>query len=206
MRRFGYIFRVLQGSLLVGVLVGSGVAHAEVWVHTDASGTVHFSDNPRHQGYRQRLPNRPVFALAANHRPGARRPRARRWDGFILGAGRRHGLAPALLKAVIHAESAFDAEAVSSKGAQGLMQLMPSTATALGVDDPFNPWQNIDGGTRYLARLVWSHRGDLSLALAAYNAGSEAVRRHRGIPPYEETRSYVRKVLELYRRYHGDFD
>ena len=206
MRHFGSIRGPVPGFLLVGMLAVPLGAVAGVWEYTDAQGTVHFSDSPRHAGFRERAPEPMLDARGRERRPGGFRRGVAAWDSFIVGAGRRHGISPALLKAVIHAESGFDVRAVSQKGAQGLMQLMPPTAASLGVDDPFNPWQNIDGGTRHLARLVRTHRGDLSLALAAYNAGSEAVRRHRGIPPYSETRNYVRKVLEFYRHYHGDFD
>jgi soluble lytic murein transglycosylase-like protein len=109
------------------------------------------------------------------------------------------------VKAVIHAESAFDPRAISNKGALGLMQLMPGTAQQLGVDDPFNPWQNIEAGVRYLSSLIERFDGDLSLGLAAYHAGERTVRRYSGIPPYRETRNYVRRVLTLHRRYDADF-
>lgn len=112
---------------------------------------------------------------------------------------RRHGLDPELVRAVVSVESGFRAEAVSSKGAQGLMQLMPTTAAALGVGDAFDPVQNLDGGARHLGALLTLYGGDLQRALAAYNAGEGAVARHGGIPPYRETRAYVRKVLKRYR-------
>jgi soluble lytic murein transglycosylase-like protein len=123
----------------------------------------------------------------------------------IRWAGQSHGLSPALVKAVVHAESLFDPYAISTKGALGLMQLMPRTADQLGVDDPFNPWQNIEGGTRYLSHLIQRFQGDLSLGLAAYHAGERTVRRYSGIPPYRETRRYVSRVLTLYRHYDADF-
>jgi soluble lytic murein transglycosylase-like protein len=85
------------------------------------------------------------------------------------------------------------------------MQLMPHTAERMGVDDALDPWQNIDGGTRYLSQLIERFPGELHLALAAYNAGPEAVKRHRGVPPYEETRTYVRRVLRYYEKYDADF-
>ncbi|HUG53603.1 MAG TPA: lytic transglycosylase domain-containing protein [Vicinamibacteria bacterium] len=110
-------------------------------------------------------------------------------------AARRHRLDPELVRAVIAVESGFRPQAVSPKGAQGLMQLMPATARALGVTDPFDPAQNVEGGTRHLKALVERYGGDLERALAAYNAGEGAVARHRGIPPFRETRDYVRKVL-----------
>lgn len=112
---------------------------------------------------------------------------------------RRHGLDPELVMAVAGVESAFQAKAVSRKGAQGLMQLMPGTARDLGVADPFDPAANLDGGTRYLRDLLATYDGDLPKALAAYNAGPTAVNRHQGVPPYKETRDYVKKVLHRYR-------
>jgi len=114
-------------------------------------------------------------------------------------AARRHGLDPELVIAVVSVESGFRPEAVSPKGAQGLMQLMPKTAESLGVADAFDPEQNLDGGVRHLGELLALYDGDVERALAAYNAGEGAVHRHHGVPPYRETRAYVRKVLERYR-------
>ncbi len=114
-------------------------------------------------------------------------------------AARRHGVDPELVLAVVAVESAFRKDAVSPKGAQGLMQLMPGTASALGVDDALDPAENLDGGTRHLGSLLALYGGDLRRALAAYNAGEGAVARHGGVPPYRETRAYVRKVLERYQ-------
>lgn len=129
---------------------------------------------------------------------------AQRGGGDVLvllrEAAARNRLDPALVRAVVAVESAFHKDAVSEKGAQGLMQLMPATATALGVRDAFDPAQNLDGGARHLAALVQSYAGDLNKALAAYNAGEGAVARYGGVPPYRETKDYVAKVL---KRYHG---
>lgn len=113
-------------------------------------------------------------------------------------AARRHGLDPALVLAVVKVESGFRPEAVSPKGAQGLMQLMPATAAGLGVENALDPAQNLDGGARHLAALVVRYGGDLKKALAAYNAGEGAVARHGGVPPYRETRAYVKTVLGRY--------
>lgn len=110
----------------------------------------------------------------------------------------RYGLDPRLVLAVIAAESAFDRKAVSPKGAQGLMQLMPQTASRFGVDDAFDPEQNLHGGMTYLAWLLKQFPGRLDHAIAAYNAGEEAVEQYRGIPPYAETREYVQRVLGYY--------
>ncbi len=114
-------------------------------------------------------------------------------------AAERHGLDPELVLAVVAVESGFRPEAVSPKGAQGLMQLMPATAAELGVRNAFDPGENLDGGTRHLGSLLTLYGGDVERALAAYNAGAKAVERSKGVPPYRETRAYVRKVLKQYK-------
>jgi hypothetical protein len=119
---------------------------------------------------------------------------------LAVATARRHGLDPELVLAVVSVESAFRPRAVSPRGAQGLMQLMPRTAESLGVEDAFDPEQNLDGGTRHLGFLLSLYEGDVERALAAYNAGEGAVARHGGIPPFRETREYVRKVLEKYEQ------
>lgn len=124
-----------------------------------------------------------------------------RYDGLIAGTAGKYDLDFALVKAVIKAESNFNTNAVSRKGAKGLMQLMPQMASVLGVNDCFDPSDNIDGGIRFLRYLLDTYQGDLSLAMAAYNAGEGAVAKYRGIPPFSETRNYVRRVLEHYDQY-----
>jgi soluble lytic murein transglycosylase-like protein len=116
-------------------------------------------------------------------------------------AARTYGLEPALIRAVIHAESGFQAKAQSRKGARGLMQLMPETARQHGVANSFNGHQNIQAGSAYLAALLQQFDGDQTLALAAYNAGPAAVRKFSGIPPFNETRSYLKRVQLLLQRY-----
>ena len=123
-------------------------------------------------------------------------------DGFVPALAREYGLEPALVWAVIHTESNFDTQCVSRAGARGLMQLMPKTAKLLGVQDPFDPRENVAGGVKYLKRMLQRFNGDQTLALAAYNAGPTAVSRYGGVPPYSETRRYLRKVdyyLSKYR-------
>jgi hypothetical protein len=119
---------------------------------------------------------------------------------LILPAASKYGVEPELVAAVIWAESSGDPNAVSTRGARGLMQLMPETARELGITRILDPQENVEGGTRYLRKMLDAHEGDLSLALAAYNAGPEAVRRYGGIPPYKETRAYVGRVMRVYER------
>jgi soluble lytic murein transglycosylase-like protein len=129
--------------------------------------------------------------------PAAAPVRARRgseFDTIIDDHARAQGLSPVLVRAVIEAESAFNPRAVSRVGAMGLMQLMPGTARDLGVSDPFDPSENIRGGTTYLRALLDRFDGDVRLALAAYNAGPGAVERYDNVPPYRETRNYVAKI------------
>jgi len=127
------------------------------------------------------------------------------YDDIILKAARDYGIDPAVIKAVIMAESGFNPQAISYAGAQGLMQLMPRTAGALEIDDALDPQANIIGGTRYLKRLLERFDGNLELALAAYNAGIRNVRRHHGIPPFKATRRYIAKIkiYHLYYRQQG---
>lgn len=120
---------------------------------------------------------------------------------IILKNSRQYNVDPLLVKAMIMAESGFNPNAVSQVGAQGLMQLMPITAKSLGVEDAFNPEQNIQGGVKYIKRLLDRFNGDVELALAAYNAGSRKVRKFKGVPPYPETKNYVRKVSNLLSNY-----
>lgn len=116
-------------------------------------------------------------------------------DGLIAQMGQKYGINPGLIREVVRAESGFNSDAVSPVGAQGLMQLMPGTAASYGVNDTFDPVQNLDGGTHFLADLLNRFQGNVPLALAAYNAGPGAVEKYQGIPPYKETQAYVQTIM-----------
>lgn len=129
------------------------------------------------------------------------KPQPERYAAQFRSAAKKHGLDDAWLRAIAHAESGFDAKAVSPKGAQGVMQLMPATARGYGVTDAYSPAQSIEAGAEHLRALVRRYRGDLTLAAAAYNAGVGAVARFDGVPPYRETRAYIAKVQTLHASY-----
>ena len=121
-------------------------------------------------------------------------------DSAVSAASTRHGIDSDLITSVIHAESDFKAHAISPKGARGLMQLMPQTASHLGISNPFDPAANVDGGTRYLRELLDFYHDDMIKALAAYNAGPQRVARYHGVPPYHETHAYVARVIREFNR------
>jgi len=159
----------------------------------------------------RRLPGSiPVLSFTVETPPGepahagfgtAGKPQPDRYAAQFRSAARKHGLDDAWLRAIAHAESGFDAKAVSPKGAQGIMQLMPATARTYGVTDVYSPAQSIDAGARHLRVLLRRYGGDLTLAAAAYNAGAGAVARFGGVPPYRETRAYIAKVQTLHASY-----
>lgn len=188
---------MLLVSLLVpALLVSAPSAPAgSIYKHVDENGVTHFTNVPTSPEYQVvSLPKLRKFSPAPATAEGS-------YEQMIRTASRIYGLDHRLVRAVIKAESNFDPGAVSHKGAMGLMQLMPETARDMGVKDPFDPLQNIFGGVRYLKFLMDRFDNSLFLALAAYNAGPEAVTKHGGIPPFEETNAYLRRVLRYYMKY-----
>jgi len=189
-------------------ILSQGAVCADIYKYVDKDGVLHYTNVPTQASSKvvslppatpeniNRFFPAPVPAL-----PYRQASDQTHFDPHIRLICQAHGLDYNLVKAVIRAESAFDPQAVSPKGAKGLMQLMPGTSRDLGVVDPFDPHQNIDGGTRYLKMLLDRFNNNLILALAAYNAGPESVAKYGGVPPYDETQIYVRRVLEFYTRY-----
>ncbi len=170
-------------------------------------GAVTFTTRKPPPGANFRIVTHPTTRYSSTIKNSYRRyrlggPIKSRYDKIITEMAEAFSLEPALVKAVVHVESAFNARAKSHKGAMGLMQLMPQTAKRFGVANAYHPVENVRGGVTYLRQLLTRYQGDTRLALAAYNAGEGAVDRYRNIPPYRETKNYVKRVLrarELYR-------
>lgn len=172
----------------------SDPAHAQkIYAGRDANGTIVLSDHAIDEPtVIYAVPGAPRYVTTT---PVESESARERYEPFVIEHANKHGLRPELVRAVIQVESGYNPRALSPKGAMGLMQLMPETARMLGVQRPYDPAQNIAGGTRYLRLLLDKYDGDELLALAAYNAGSLAVDRHgKRVPPYRETQDYVRKV------------
>lgn len=170
-------------------------AHADIYRYEDEEGIVHFTDAPTDKRFKIFMRDlqkdrklRTRLKLAASVNPAE-------YDHIIKTYADKYGVSQSLIKAVIQAESGYNPNAVSPKGASGLMQLMPDTARSLKVGNSFDPRDNVEGGVRYLRFLLDTFRGDVSLAVAAYNAGLSKVAKFGGIPPYAETRTYVNRVL-----------
>lgn len=170
---------------------------SDIYRYVDDNGVVHFTNTPNSPRYKLYMKEgRDNRGLSSRSWSSLSWDRLQKFDPLIGVVARRYGLDEALVTAVIKVESDFDHQAVSRKGALGLMQLMPFTARDLGVRDVFDPIQNLEGGVRHLRYLLDYFNGRLDLALAAYNAGRNAVLQYRGIPPYPETQQYVKLVLQ----------
>ncbi len=198
MRRCSRQTLVLTILLSIGCVASGPSAAVEVYKYVDSNGQVHLTDKPTHDGYqlvqkagkKMRIPRINFRARDANRK---------RFGSKIAEVASRYRVPEALLHAVITIESAYDPNAVSRAGAVGLMQLMPATARRYGVADRRDPSANLSAGTRYLRDLLVRFGSNLELALAGYNAGENAVEKYGNqIPPYAETQSYVRKVLQIY--------
>ncbi|HVO67092.1 MAG TPA: lytic transglycosylase domain-containing protein [Syntrophales bacterium] len=191
-RRHSYLFAVFAGLFILCLLLTFPSA-ADVYRYVEEKGIIHFSDVRKNSKLKVWIREEPVHFL-----PGTD---FTEYDSLIAEAAHKYGVDFALVKAVIKTESNFNHKAISKKGAKGLMQLMPRTASILGVNDCFHPEDNIIGGIRHLGYLIDLFNGNIPLALAAYNAGEGTVVKYRGIPPYPETRIYIRRVLDNYDRY-----
>ncbi len=194
----------VAGMLVLASIGSMQWLHADIYRFTDADGIVHYTNvRPSSQ---QDVKTFSFHCYASD-------PECQQldWEQIplnrqafsqeIQAAAQVFSVDESLIRAIIHAESAYQPEALSPRGAQGLMQLTPATQQALHIEDVFDPVSNIEGGTRYLARLMKEFNQDIALTVAAYNAGPGAVRKYGGVPPYKETREYVRRVRILYRRY-----
>lgn len=196
---------------LIGLSFLASTVQADVYKYVDNTGHVYYTDNPRHSGYELILKSPPGHVKPARPTPfqtlslplmSQSQPlkmQRQQYEPVINLVARKYHLDAALLHAVVRAESAYNPHALSNKGAVGLMQLMPDTALRYGVDDPYNPVKNIDGGAHYLSDLINRFDSDIRLAVAAYNAGENSVIKYGNrIPPYAETRDYVSRVLQYY--------
>ena len=192
----------IAGAMLVLSIPLSGQAQVYKWV--DENGIVTYSNiaPPKQQDFQ--VLRFPCYAADPKCRSVSWEKiplNTQAYSTEIRSASQFNAVDESLIRAIIHAESAYQPDALSPKGAQGLMQLMPATQAELEVSNPFDPEDNIRGGARYLSQLMAEFDGDLELAAAAYNAGSNAVYKYGGVPPYDETQEYVRRVKILYRRY-----
>ncbi len=183
--------RILIIAFLI-VISSAEYAIADIYTYTDEKGIMYFSNAPTSPKYRLKIKE---FHF------DYKRLSSGAYDRLINDACIKHGVDPLLVKAIIKAESDFDPQTVSVKGARGLMQLMPQTADDMGVADIDDPQNNIDGGVKYLKRLMGIFKSDLKLVVAAYNAGENAVIKYKSIPPFKETREYVKKVFKYLKDY-----
>lgn len=166
---------------------------ADVYRYVDKNGVWHFTNIKTDKRYT-------IFIRSARKTPAEY---IKEYGSIINQASKRFGIDAHFIRAIIKAESGFDHKATSSKGAQGLMQLMPGTANDMAVEDPFDPEENIFGGARYFSLLLKRFKNDKILALAAYNAGPEAVESYKGVPPFPETKAFVKRVMDYYETYNS---
>ena len=192
----------MRFTAIVGILLFAAMAPtpalADIFLYVDKEGVMHFSNAPTHNRYRVYMKERAGHPAEVEK---IAKPDTDKYDHLITESCGLHGVDFALVKAIIRAESCFDPYAISSKGAEGLMQLMPETSKKLNVANPFDPHENIKGGVKYLKYLLGRFNDDLRLSLAAYNAGETTVAQVNGVPNYRETKNYVAEVLHYYQEY-----
>ncbi len=193
---------VLKPAILIAALLmaSAAAAHPQIYTYVDADGMRHYTDVPDKTRYRLLVLSPHDRTESGDRYDSMLLAKAGRYDSIIENAALSASVEPNLLRAVIVVESGFNSRAVSKRGAVGLMQLMPATASRFGVSNPYDPRQNIHGGAQYLKFLIDRFGQNVRLALAAYNAGEEAVERNGGqIPPFTETMAYVPRVLRIYQ-------
>ena len=188
----------LSRVFILSFLLWPVVSGADIYRYVDGDGVIHFSNTQPDEKFTLYLREGRKTAPRAQ---GSGLPDASWMTGYVDRFSRANDLPPALVHAIIKAESNGKRNAVSPKGAKGVMQLMPFTSKRLRVSDPFDPIENIEGGIKYIKELLVTFEGNLTNTIAAYNAGPAAVRKYGGVPPYRETRLYVRRVMDLYRQY-----
>jgi len=188
----------LSRVFILSFLLWPVVSGADIYRYVDGEGVVHYSNVQPDEKFTLYLREGPKAAPRA---PASAIPGASWMTGYVDRFSRANDLPPALVHAIIKAESNGQRKAVSPKGAKGVMQLMPFTSKRMRVADPFDPIENIEGGIKYIKELLVTFEGNLTNTVAAYNAGPAAVRKYGGVPPYQETRLYVRRVMDLYRQY-----
>jgi soluble lytic murein transglycosylase len=188
----------LSRVFILSFLLWPVVSGADIYRYVDREGIIHYSNTQPDQKFTLYLREGPKAAPRA---PASALPGGAWMTGYVDRFSRANDLPPALVHAIIKAESNGQRKAVSPKGAKGVMQLMPFTSKRLRVADPFDPIENIEGGVKYIKELLVTFEGNLTNTVAAYNAGPAAVRKYGGVPPYQETRLYVRRVMDLYRQY-----
>lgn len=194
MKRSGaFYFLIITFCLTLFVLVPDLHLYADIYMYTDSHGVMHFTNVPTSSKYRVYIKEKPKTSDISYI--------TNKYDDLITIAAKKFEVSFSLLKALIKIESDFDPWAVSKVGAKGLMQIMPENLKALNINDPFDPRENIMGGTRYLKQLLKRFNGELPLALAAYNAGPRMVENYKRIPPFPETEDFVKKVM----KYHTAF-
>ncbi len=183
---------------IISFLLWPAVSGADIYRYMDGEGVIHYSNTQPDEKFTLYLREGPKAAPPAS---AYALPDAGWMTGYVDRVSRANDLPPALVHAIIKAESNGYRKAVSPKGAKGVMQLMPFTSKRMRVADPFDPIENIEGGIKYIKELLVTFEGNLTNTVAAYNAGPAAVRKYGGVPPYQETRLYVRRVMDLYRQY-----